>query len=129
MPIPPARAMAMARLASVTVSMAAERIGTWSSMPGVTSDAVDTSFGNTSLAAGTRSTSSKVSPSLANRSEGDWAMGALGSGGFVAAGYRAHAPIAKPIERSGGAAQRRMDFKIARATVVFIWYAAVFDAS
>ena len=60
MPMPPARAMAMARRASVTVSMAADTMGMASSMRGVSRVAVETSLGRTEDSAGTSSTSSKV---------------------------------------------------------------------
>ncbi len=65
-PMPPARAMAMARRASVTVSMAADTTGMASSMRGVRRLAVDTSAGSTADSAGTSSTSSNVRPCLAN---------------------------------------------------------------
>src|SRR5438270_3525081 len=65
-PIPPSRASAIARRASVTVSIAAETIGIASSMRGVRRVAVETSFGSTCDSAGTSSTSSKVSPSRPN---------------------------------------------------------------
>ena len=66
MPMPPARARAMARRASVTVSIAADTIGMASSMRGVSRVQVRTSFGMTDDSAGTSSTSSKVRPCLAN---------------------------------------------------------------
>ena len=66
MPMPPARARAMARRASVTVSIAADTIGMASSMRGVSRVQVRTSFGMTEDSAGTSSTSSKVRPCLAN---------------------------------------------------------------
>ena len=66
MPMPPARAMAMARGASVTVSIAAETMGSASSMCGVRRVLVSTAAGTTPDSAGSRSTSSKVRPSLAN---------------------------------------------------------------
>ena len=65
-PMPPCRAIAMARGASVTVSMAADTIGMLSWIFGVRCAAVLTSFGRTLDSAGSRRTSSKVSPSLAN---------------------------------------------------------------
>ena len=58
--MPPACAMAMAMRASVTVSMAEERSGMFIAMARVTRVAVSASPGRTALAAGTRSTSSKV---------------------------------------------------------------------
>ena len=64
--MPPARARAMARRASVTVSIAADTIGMASSMRGVSRVQVRTSFGMTDDSAGTSSTSSKVRPCLAN---------------------------------------------------------------
>jgi hypothetical protein len=48
-------------------------------VPGTTGDDVETSPGSTSLAAGTRSTSSKVSPSVAKRSVDESAMVAPGA--------------------------------------------------
>ena len=66
MPMPPARAMAMARRDSVTVSIAADTTGMDSSICGVSRVEVDTSAGNTADSAGTRRTSSKVRPCLAN---------------------------------------------------------------
>ena len=64
MPMPPSRAMQMAVAASVTVSMADDTIGFASRMPGVSCVRTSTSFGTTSLSAGTRRTSSNVSASL-----------------------------------------------------------------
>src|SRR2546423_10356389 len=52
--------------ASVTVSIAAEITGTSSAIVRVSRVAVETSFGRTDDSAGTRRTSSKVSPSFAN---------------------------------------------------------------
>src|SRR5947208_1974486 len=66
MPMPPSRARAIARRASVTVSMAAETTGIASSIVRVRRVRVETSFGRTRDSAGTRSTSSNVRPSLAN---------------------------------------------------------------
>ena len=66
MPMPPARAMAMASRASVTVSMAADTMGMANSMRGVSRVPVVTLDGRTFDSAGTSSTSSNVSPSLAN---------------------------------------------------------------
>jgi hypothetical protein len=60
--------MVMARRASVTVSMAAETMGIDSSMRGVRRVPVLTLTGRTLDSAGTSSTSSNVSPSLANLS-------------------------------------------------------------
>ena len=60
MPMPPSRAMQMAVAASVTVSMADDTIGMASRMPGVSCVRTSTSFGMTSLSAGTKRTSSKV---------------------------------------------------------------------
>ena len=56
----------MASGASVTVSMAAEMIGMLSPIFGVSRASVLTSLGSTCDSAGSSSTSSKVSPSLAN---------------------------------------------------------------
>ena len=64
--MPPSRASAIARRASVTVSIAAETIGMLSSIERVSRVRVETSFGSTCDSAGTSSTSSKVRPSLAN---------------------------------------------------------------
>ncbi len=61
-PSPPSCAMAMAVLDSVTVSIAAETRGIFSSIWRVNRDAVRTSRGRTSLAAGRSSTSSNVRP-------------------------------------------------------------------
>ena len=58
--------MAMARGASVTVSIAAETIGMLRVIFGVRRAAVLTSPGRTFDSAGSSSTSSNVSPSLAN---------------------------------------------------------------
>ena len=63
MPIPPSWAMAMARGASVTVSMAAEMMGVRSVMLLVRRVEMSTSEGRTSERCGTSSTSSKVSAS------------------------------------------------------------------
>src|SRR5262249_25081011 len=57
---------AIAIRASVTVSIAAETSGSSSAIVRVSRVAVDTSFGRTADSAGTRSTSSNVSPSFAN---------------------------------------------------------------
>jgi hypothetical protein len=62
-PIPPSWAMAMARGASVTVSMAAEMMGVRSVMLLVSRVEMSTSEGRTSERCGTSSTSSKVSAS------------------------------------------------------------------
>ncbi len=59
-PSPPAWAMAIARLASVTVSMAADTIGMASEIERVSFVAVSVSPGITEDAAGFSSTSSKV---------------------------------------------------------------------
>ena len=69
-PMPPSRAMAMARRASVTVSMAADMSGMASAMSLVRRVEVDTCAGTTSDAAGTRQTSSKVSPICPNLASG-----------------------------------------------------------
>ena len=66
--MPPSRAIAMARRASVTVSMAADTSGTSRRMPSAMVVLVSTSAGTTSEAAGTRQTSSKVSPTVPKRS-------------------------------------------------------------
>ena len=66
MPRPPSRASPIAILASVTVSIAAETIGTSSTIVRVSLVAVETSFGRTLDSAGTSRTSSNVSPSFAN---------------------------------------------------------------
>ena len=60
-PRPPACAMAIAIWCSVTVSIAADRIGRLSSMSLVTRQRMSTSVGSTSERAGCSSTSSKVS--------------------------------------------------------------------
>ena len=67
--MPPSRASAIAIRASVTVSIAAETIGSSSAIVRVSRVAVETSFGSTADSAGTSSTSSKVMPSFANFSE------------------------------------------------------------
>ncbi len=54
MPMPPSRAMQMAVAASVTVSMADDTIGIASRIPGVSCVRTSTSFGMTSLSAGTK---------------------------------------------------------------------------
>ena len=63
-PMPPARAMAMAISASVTVSMAADTSGILREMVRVRRVTVETSRGWTVECRGTSSTSSKVRPSL-----------------------------------------------------------------
>src|SRR6266511_358321 len=62
-PMPPCCASAIARAASVTVSIAEEHNGIWSWMLRVNCVDVSVSFGKTSERAGTRSTSSNVRPS------------------------------------------------------------------
>ena len=64
--MPPWRAIAMAMRASVTVSMAAETSGIRSVMLRVSRVLVSTSLGTTSDSDGCSSTSSNVSPSVAN---------------------------------------------------------------
>ena len=61
-PMPPNCAMAIAICASVTVSIAEDRIGMLSRMPRVSSVRVSAWLGSTAEAAGVRSTSSKVRP-------------------------------------------------------------------
>src|ERR1700710_1379693 len=77
MPMPPARARAIARRASVTVSMAAEINGIASWIERVRRVSVETSLGRMSESAGTSRTSSNVSPSGPNFSSrapsGTWA--------------------------------------------------------
>src|SRR5690554_7069234 len=68
MPMPPSWAMAMARRASVTVSMAADTSGMLSSIPRVRCVLRHTSLGNTSEYPGTRRMSSKVRASWRIRS-------------------------------------------------------------
>jgi len=63
-PMPPCWAKAIARDASVTVSMADEQSGMLSSMPRENRVRMSTSPGKTSEYAGTRRTSSKVRPSF-----------------------------------------------------------------
>ena len=63
-PIPPSRAIAIASLYSVTVSMAADTIGTFIDNSLVSWDRIETSRGRTSEYAGTKSTSSNVSASV-----------------------------------------------------------------
>src|SRR5665648_135873 len=60
-PMPPACAMALASRASVTVSMAEDRMGILTEIDRVTREATSTSFGSTSDGPGRISTSSKVS--------------------------------------------------------------------
>ena len=62
-PIPPAAAIAMASLASVTVSMAAETIGKLRRMARVSRAPMSVALGITELMPGRSSTSSKASPS------------------------------------------------------------------
>ena len=59
--MPPDWAMAMASRASVTVSMADDRIGICTPIERVTRELTSTALGSTSEAAGRMSTSSKVS--------------------------------------------------------------------
>ena len=66
MPIPPSRAIAIAILEVVTVSMAEVRNGAFSRIPFTRSVEMSTSAGTTSERAGTKRTSSKVRPSLVN---------------------------------------------------------------
>src|SRR5512143_2919639 len=66
MPIPPSRASAIAKVASVTVSMAAETSGIFSAMLRESREATFTSRGRTSDFRGTRRTSSNVIPSPMN---------------------------------------------------------------
>src|SRR5215211_415439 len=65
-PMPPSRASAIAILASVTVSIAAETIGTASEISRVRRVRVEASAGSTLDSAGRSSRSSNVSPSFAN---------------------------------------------------------------
>ncbi len=65
-PTPPSRASAIARFASVTVSIAADIMGTFSAICLVSWVRMFTSRGNTCENAGTRSTSSNVTPSPKN---------------------------------------------------------------
>ncbi|SHQ37220.1 Uncharacterised protein [Mycobacteroides abscessus subsp. abscessus] len=64
-PMPPARAIAMAIRASVTVSIAELTSGTFSLIRLVSCDEVSAPAGSTSDAAGSNSTSSNVNPSIA----------------------------------------------------------------
>ncbi len=82
-PMPPSRAMAIARRASVTVSIAADISGMASSIDEVRRVAVDTWAGTTSDAEGTRQTSSKVSPSEPNRASGSVAPGCVRPAGSL----------------------------------------------
>ena len=66
-PTPPSCAMAMARRASVTVSMAEERMGILRPIELVTCVRTSAAEGRISEAAGTRSTSSKVSATPESR--------------------------------------------------------------
>ena len=129
-PMPPARAIAMASGASVTVSIAAERIGTFSPMPGTTSLAVDTSFGRTLLAAGRSRTSSKVRPSVANLA--GWFAGTIGSVLLGTAdrsprlsgptGTQGCDPVTSPAGRRCAAARQGLiERRIWRAIAEFIW--------
>ena len=68
-PMPPACAMAMARRASVTVSMAADRTGRLRKTVRVRRVRISTSLGITSERPGLSSTSSKVSASRARPSD------------------------------------------------------------
>jgi hypothetical protein len=61
-PIPPSRAIAIAILLSVTVSIAAEIIGILRGMFLLNLDLIETSLGKVSEYAGTNSTSSYVKP-------------------------------------------------------------------
>src|SRR5579872_3963875 len=65
-PMPPSRASAIARRASLTVSIAAERMGILSVMSAVSRVLVQTSPGSTLESSGTSKTSSNVNPSLPN---------------------------------------------------------------
>ena len=78
-PIPPSRAIAMASLDSVTVSMAADTSGIASEILRVSRLSVEASAGRISEAAGTSSTSSNVRPSRPNFSAKE------GNGGLMLA--------------------------------------------
>ena len=89
MPMPPSCAMAIARRASVTVSMAAETSGMFSSSLRVSRVLSDTSRGRTREWAGRRRTSSKVSAF--------WMTRMIGS--RKAALYAAASRLAPPVRR------------------------------
>ena len=103
MPRPPSRASPIAILASVTVSIAAETIGTSSTIVRVSLVAVETSFGRTLDSAGTSRTSSNVSPSFANFSGSVVRAGSKSSfPTSIGEGYRRlsderHEPEARPL--------------------------------
>jgi hypothetical protein len=111
MPSPPSRARAMARRASVTVSIGEERMGMARWIRRVSTERVLTSWGETSLCPGTSSTSSKVRASPANLTRGrrrstsatgwggadGWgASGAAGAGGTDRAGPAGAGAVASP---------------------------------
>ena len=108
-PMPPSRAMAMARRDSVTVSMAADTSGMASEMLRVRWLAVDASWGSISEAAGTSRTSSKVRPSRPNFSANE------GGGGLrLASCSMSHLrrsggrrPVLGRLAVAGGACRRR----------------------
>src|SRR5687767_487975 len=102
--MPPACAMAMASLASVTVSMADDRMGMCSEIVRVTRVLTSTVLGRTSEAAGRISTSSKVSPSSTSRSSFVSGMGPSGISQprlSALAGLTPHPPEAARLRRSG----------------------------
>ncbi len=76
-PMPPAWAMAIARLPSVTVSMAEEMTGIFTAISRVTLELTSTSAGRTSEGRGASSTSSKVSATVVSSRIGRCAMGYL----------------------------------------------------
>src|SRR5690606_250112 len=103
LPMPPSWAMAMARRASVTVSIAAEMIGRFRRSEGVRRVARETSLGRTEECAGTSETSSYVSASAWMRSIGS--PGSVGSGALYRA---ATCPRANAHTGTGRAAAGRV---------------------
>ena len=97
-PIPPARARAMARRASVTVSMAAERSGMLRRSRGVSCTPRSTSEGSTSERAGMSRTSSKVRAGPSTRS-------------VIAPPPLPGAPSRRLCERPAGAGRRAIPFR------------------
>src|ERR1044071_7003337 len=88
-PMPPAWAMAMARRASVTVSIADDSTGTCKAMDLVTREETSTSFGSTLEAAGLISTSSKVSATAP-------------SGNCLLSAWGCPSGIGQPLRKAGG---------------------------
>ncbi len=110
--MPPFRAMAMAMVASVTVSMAADTMGMCNSRPSARRVAVLASLGSTSDRRGTSSTSSKVNACGPNFSSNGGRSGTSGAIIITCTGsgrpqdYPSHHDPVKPT--AGPKARRRV---------------------